>query len=233
MSMLRKATLSLAGLVFLITSVLSQPKLSLDKQQIELGSMFSGAKRKGTIGIKNIGSDTLRIYSVQPSCGCTAVKQPKPFLLPNQSDVAEIEFNSAGMRGKIEKHVSITTNDPLSQYVDVLMVAEVKEVLTPVNGSSLMWFNNIILGQSANQTITLKNLSGETLTILNVAPTSPTVSVSLSKKKLAPNETVDIQVTVKPDKPNYNSEHFVIETDNKNQPNVEIRASFIGVKEGQ
>jgi hypothetical protein len=210
---------------------LSQPKLSLDKPEVDLGTIYAGVKKQGKIVLTNTGNDTLRIYSIQPSCGCTTVKQPKAILLPFESDVAEIEFNSSGYRGKVEKHITIITNDPLYQNIPVKLIADVIEELVCTNGSSLIWFGNVSPGKTLTQGTSLKNISDHKIKIKNFTTSSPSIVVLLEKKTLNPNDTLSVQVTVQPEKLGYGNEHFTIETDSKNQPFVEIRAAYVCVKE--
>ena len=224
------------GLIFILTllvlgNLFSQPKLSLNKSEVDLGIIYNGMKKQGKIELKNIGNDTLRIYSVQPSCGCTAVKQPKSILLPFESDVAELEFNSSGYHGKVEKHVNITTNDPLSQNVSIKLIADVKEELESTSHSSMIWLGNINLGKTLVQETSLKNISDHRIKIKNFTTSSSSISIKIEKKLLNPNDTLTVQVTIKPEKLGYGSDNFTIETDSKNQPRVEIRTSYVCVKE--
>jgi hypothetical protein len=232
----RDKNMKRTGLIFIMILLLlsisfSQPKLSLNKPEVDLGTIYSGTKKQGKIVLKNIGNDTLRIYSIQPSCGCTTVKQPKVILLPSESDVAEVEFNSSGYHGKVEKHINILTNDPLSQNVSIKLIADVKEELESTNHSALMWLGNIGLGKTSVQETTLKNISDHRIKIKNLTTSSLSISVKIEKKVLNPNDTLNVQVTVKPEKLGYGSDNFTIETDSKNQPRVEIRTSYVCVKE--
>jgi Protein of unknown function (DUF1573) len=220
-----------AMIFFLAGIAFSQPKLSLDKPDVDLGKIFSGEKKKGKIVLKNIGNDTLRIFSVQPQCGCTTVKQPKEFLLPGQSDDVELEFNSAGYRGKVEKHVNINTNDPTSQFITVKLLADVKEILQPVSGSNMLWMNNITIGKPETQIVTVKNVSGLPIMIQGDSVSSASISVTMDKKTLQPDDTLNIHVTVVPNKSGYSNEHFYIITNHKIQPFVELRVTYTGIKE--
>jgi hypothetical protein len=217
--------------LFVLGISFSQPKLSIDKPELDLGIIYSGMKKQGKIVLSNIGNDTLRIYAIQPSCGCTAVKQPKGILLPFESDVAEVEFNSSGYRGHVEKHINITTNDPLSQNVLVRLIAEVREELEPTGHSTFLWFGNISLGKTLTQETSLKNISGHRIKIKDFTTSSASMKVTIEKKMLNPNDTLHVQMTIKPEKLGYGSDHFTIETDSKNQSIVEIRISYVGVKE--
>jgi hypothetical protein len=232
----RDETMKLTYLFFVMTFVVtgitfSQPKLSLGKPEVDLGNMYGGEKKKGKIILKNIGNDTLRIFSVQPQCGCTALKQPKAFLLPGQSDDVELEFNSTGYRGKVEKHVNINTNDPTSQFVTVKLLANIKEILQPINGSNMLWMNNITMGKPLTQIVAMKNVSGSPIAIRGDSVSSTSLSIKMDKKTLQPDDTLTIQVTVVPNKTGYSNEHFYIITNHKTQPFVEIRVTYLGIKE--
>ena len=217
--------------LFVLSISFSQPKLSLDKPEVDLGTIYSGMKKQGKIVLTNIGNDTLRIYSVQPSCGCTTVKQPKAMLLPFESDVVELEFNSTGYRGKVEKHVNITTNDPLSQNVTIKLISDVKEELEPISHSTFIFLGNIGLSKTLVQGTSLKNISDHRIKIKNYTTSSSSISIKIEKKMLNPNDTLDVQITIKPEKLGYGTDQFTIETDSKNQPHVEIKTSYVCVKE--
>ncbi len=142
-----------------------------------------------------------------------------------------MEFNSSGYSGKVEKHINVATNDPLSQNVSVKLIADVREELESTNHSMFLWLGNISLGKTVVQGTSFKNISDHTIKIKNFATSSPAISITLEKRALNPNDTINVQVTVKPDKIGYGSDHFTIETDSKNQPSIEIRTSYMCVKE--
>ncbi|MGB2868226.1 MAG: DUF1573 domain-containing protein, partial [Bacteroidota bacterium] len=52
----------------------AQPKLSLDKMEVDMGVIYSGTKKVSRFTVKNIGNQPLKILEVTPSCGCTTVK---------------------------------------------------------------------------------------------------------------------------------------------------------------
>jgi hypothetical protein len=217
--------------LFVLGISFSQPKLSISKPEVDLGIIYSGMKKQGKIVLTNVGNDTLRIYSVQPSCGCTTVKQPKSILLPFESDEVEVEFNSTGYRGKVEKHINISSNDQLSQNVSIKLIADVKEELESTSHSALMWLGNIGLGKTIVQGTSLKNISDHTIKIKNLTPSSSSIDAKIDRKMLNPNDTLYVQVTIKPEKLGYGNDHFTIETDSKNQPFVEMRVSYVCIKE--
>ncbi len=165
-------------LPFLAATALSQPKLSLDKQEIDLGIVYRGAVKKASFTIKNIGNQPLKILQIVPSCGCTALKRPKDVLAPGESDVVEVEFSSATFRGRVEsKRVDIQTNDPAAEYATVMLTADVREELAPVQGSSLAWFGAVPIGKPADYKLTFKNVTERPITVKGFKSPGGRVSV--------------------------------------------------------
>lgn len=214
-----------------LTDSHAQPKLAIENMEINLGVLYNGATTTGKIPIKNIGNQPLKIIRIQPSCGCTTVKQPKSELQANESDVIEVAFNSTGLRGQVEKYVNIETNDPTSQYVAVKLIAEIKEELTPITSSSSVWLGNITLGKQAEQTVAFKNTSGKPISIKGVKSSSNVIAGKVDRTLVGPADTLKITVTATAAKEGYSSDHLILQTDNKNQPTVEVKVYFIGSKE--
>ena len=205
----------------------AQPKLSVDKLDIDFGNVYAGAKKIGHVRLQNIGNDTLHIISIEPSCGCTKVKEPKSFLPPGKSDVVEIEFNSSGYRaGQTEKYVNITTNDPTSPSVSVKFHVVIKEILEELDRN--FWLGEIPLNKPTTKTITLKNISGASVTIKNILCSTPNLQATASAMTLKDSTPVDLQVTYTPTKSGYGIEYVWLETDSKDQPRIELRVPFIG-----
>jgi hypothetical protein len=224
---------SIVLLMLLIDGTKAQPKLSIDGLTVDLGTMYSGQIKTGRITLRNIGNQPLKILHVQPSCGCTTVRQPKSELQPNESDEVEVSFNSMQYRGPIEKFVNIETNDPLSQYIAVKLTANIKEELAPTLKTYSIWLGNIALGKKVEQPITFTNVSNKTISIQKITSTSQQIVAESEQKRVGPSDTLTIMVTVLAQKLGYETAILSILTDSKNQPTVELKVYYIGQKEGQ
>lgn len=212
-------------------TALAQPKLSLDRPEIDLGVVYRGAVKKASFTLKNIGNEPLKILQMVPSCGCTALKRPKDVLAPGESDVVEVEFSSATFRGRVEsKRVDIQTNDPTAEYATVMLTADVREELAPVQGSSLAWFGAVPVGRSAEYKLTFKNVTDRSIGIRSFKSPTGRVVVKWSKSRVASQEDVEFNVVLMPDREGYTADHVDIETDSKNQPVVQVSVLFIGQK---
>jgi len=208
---------------------LSQARISVDKSVIDLGVAYNGSMKKARAVIKNIGRDTLHILDVSTSCGCTTVKRPKDFLKPGETDVVEVEFNSTGFRGQIEKHIEILSNDPKTPRVGLTLNVNVIEELQPVGSASVVWFGTVPIGKTVEQVIGLKNVSGKVITLVGFKSSSPDLSANISNRRVMPADTVRFSIKITPRKSDYISEMLLLETDSDKQSQVPIRVTLLGV----
>ena len=230
---MKRIILSLAASLFLMAGSNAQPKLAVDETTLDLGTIYSGQIKTGTIMLRNIGNQPLKILHVQPSCGCTTVRQPKAALEPNDSDEVEVSFNSTLYSGPIEKYVNIETNDPLSQYIAVKLVALVKDELVPTTSSYSIWLGNITVGKKFEQLVKFTNSTNRTIDIRGITTSSPYVVAASDQKRVRPADTLTVNLSATPEKAGYDSCYLNIQTDSKNQPTVELKVYYIGQKEGQ
>lgn len=217
-------------MLLLVSSGFSQAKLALDSQEIDLGEMYNGEVVKARIALKSAGKSPLRIVRISTSCGCTTVKQPQGDIPPGKTDFLEVEFNSAGFRGKAVKYVYIETNDPENQYTSVTLSALIREELQPVQNNTLIWFGDVPVGKKAEQTYALKNISSNIIEIRSITASHKSLSVTFDKKEVPPEGTVTFVVSVTPEKTGYLNETFFVETNSKHQKKVPVRVSLMGVQ---
>ena len=228
---MKRLFLLIGALCAIAIGITAQPKLSIDPMELDLGSLYSGGVKTGRYTIKNIGTQPLLIKYVQPSCGCTTVRKPQEWIQPYKTDYIDIEFNSVGMHGKVEKYVFISTNDPTAKELTVKLVAEVREELQPISSISSIPFGGLTLGKEVKQTMTFKNVSKKKISVKELSSTSKNIKAVADKMTVDPSDSITVTVTLMPDKEGYSFENVVLRTDSNNQPKVEIRISYIGVKE--
>ncbi len=206
------------------------PKLSVDKTDIDLGNVYSGEIKTIRVNLKNVGKDTLQIIKVQPSCGCTTVKTPKPFLLVGESDVVELQFNSTGLAGKVTKHVMIQTNDPKSPNTSVAITANVVSDFEIVKYGTAINFGNLPVGKQFKETVMLRNISGRSITIRGISNSSLSMKVDTKWKLVSASDSARITISITPDKEGYVNTMFYVETDSKAMPRVPVRIIYAATK---
>lgn len=80
----------------------------------DFGTVWAGPTLKHTFIIKNEGPKTLDILKVKTSCGCTVAGQYPRKLKPGESGEFPFSINSNKLRGRFEKTVTVSSNDPVT-----------------------------------------------------------------------------------------------------------------------
>jgi hypothetical protein len=86
------------------------PKIELDKETHDFGTIAEGALVETEFMVKNIGETDLVITEAKGSCGCTVPEPPKEPIKPGASAPIKVSFDSKGKPGNQEKTVTLTTN---------------------------------------------------------------------------------------------------------------------------
>ena len=97
------------GLGVLISGIL------LKNNSVKIGDLKQGKIATVNFELKNISKNTIQIYSVTSTCGCTIVEYPKQ-IIANQKIIIKATFNSSGFIGPVKKELVLITNDVLKYY---------------------------------------------------------------------------------------------------------------------
>jgi len=205
------------------------PSLTLDKREVQLGTMYSGEVKKFSFRISNTGTKNLAIISVQPSCGCTAVRTPKKELKPGESDRLELEFNSTGIQGDVAKAVTIQTNDPKNISTVVTFHANVISefrYLRKGGVSTSIVLGSFFVGRSFRDTVALINISGKPITVVRVGGSSQTMTAKIERKFIAVSDTVKVFLNIVPNQSGLIREKLWLETNNMERPRIPVLVSY-------
>ena len=104
-----------------------KPKLVVEKQTVDLGSVKEDAKVDAVFLLENTGDANLVIERVRTSCGCTTVKlsEEEKTIPAGGKQAVTARFNTKGRSGKQKKYVTITSNDPEQPTLKLTLTAEV------------------------------------------------------------------------------------------------------------
>ena len=86
------------------------PKISLDKEVHDFGTINEGDVVETEFIVTNSGQSPLLISDAKGSCGCTVPSPPKEPIAPGESAPIMVKFNSSGKPGNQSKTVTLTTN---------------------------------------------------------------------------------------------------------------------------
>lgn len=85
------------------------PIMTFEAETIDYGTIEKAADGKRIFKFTNTGKTPLKIESVKSSCGCTIPSYPKEEIMPGESNVIEVKYNT-NRAGRFSKSVSIFTN---------------------------------------------------------------------------------------------------------------------------
>lgn len=100
--------------------------IEFESKVIQMGSMSSGSVRSKKIIIKNTGKSILNIRKIETDCSCTMLKLPTNKILPGESLVTYVKYDSLYKKGKQSKLIKLYTNDPLNSIATLYVKAIVK-----------------------------------------------------------------------------------------------------------
>lgn len=85
------------------------PVIKFESQTVNYGRINKGDDGTRQFKFTNVGKSPLKITRVKSSCGCTIPTYPKKEIMPGESDIIKVKYNTRKV-GKFSKSVSIFTN---------------------------------------------------------------------------------------------------------------------------
>jgi hypothetical protein len=178
---------------------LAAPKLKVDSTHFDFGFTPEGLPVIHRYWAYNVGTDTLKINRVRPSCGCTTVPLTKKELAPGDSVSLELKFDTKRFKGQIAKTAAIDSNDPdhpetqlhFSARVGLwegIVVAKPNQVYLDTLGSN-------------EKMVTLKNTSIADYKISIVSPMAEFMTMELSSTTLPGKGEVSLSIRTTPKTP--------------------------------
>jgi hypothetical protein len=171
-------------------------RLWLSAESWDFGTKFQGEPADFTIEIRNIGAGPLQ-FALKSSCGCTAItqltqavrltgQQYQYQLDPGKSDTLKISYNTNKNSPNVSQSITLTTNDPEKPSVNIAVAGKIAQLYEPVgeeasNGTRI-FFTKIGRDEKETKTLTLRNSSGEPVT-LTLKPQEGPFDVALEEIK--------------------------------------------------
>jgi len=95
------------------------PKMTFEQTTVDYGDIEQNSDPLRTFQFVNDGSEPLIIKHAKGSCGCTVPKYPKEPIMPGESAVIEVRYDTKRI-GPFNKSIRLTTNvkeQPLMLYI--------------------------------------------------------------------------------------------------------------------
>jgi hypothetical protein len=143
----------------------------------DFGAVYNGTAVKHTFKLKNTGTAPLVIKGVRTSCGCTAAQPTKTRLLPGEESAIAVNFDTASDHGPATRTITVMTNDPGHQQLQLTMRGDVKVqiAVTP----SLVIFDHVRRGTEQSRRVTVSDEMGDRdFKVGPIAKENPNISVA-------------------------------------------------------
>lgn len=114
---------SLLALLFSACNQLQPPRIELNVNQFDLGDIDPDkGKITKTFRVANRGGNTLKIWAVATSCGCTRAAVKSKEIASGEETELTVTYDPSvhpGFVGKIKRVVYIQSNDPIHEEVEL------------------------------------------------------------------------------------------------------------------
>lgn len=127
-----KQILSILAFVAVATLANSQAIMTFDNTTVDYGLVEKGADPLRKFPFKNTGNEPLIIKNAKGSCGCTVPTYPKEPVMPGETGVIEVRYDTQ-RTGPFTKTVTVTTNEA----VDTKTLTIKGEVKQPASQESV------------------------------------------------------------------------------------------------
>ncbi|MEP7196037.1 MAG: DUF1573 domain-containing protein [Saprospiraceae bacterium] len=122
-----------------VTEKTGGPKMVFENTTVDYGEIKKGADPLRKAIFTNKGTEPLIVKNARGSCGCTVPTWPKEPIMPGETGVIEIRYDTQRV-GSINKTVSIQTNEGDEELRLIVKgnITEDHEENVPANGGSVL-----------------------------------------------------------------------------------------------
>jgi len=199
-----------------------QPKLEYAPRKFDFGELWVGMPAKIEITLKNVGEADLHA-SASADCGCTVVSQPQSPLAPGAACKISIAYDTKRL-GAVNKHVTLTTDDPAQRQVSIAVTGTVKPPYESKPPTQLN-FGAVLTDENAERTVRMENKFGRPLKLkLKAGQDFGRFEVTMTE--VEPGQVYELKAqTIPPLAVGYTRAEVVLETDAPEIPTLTVPVS--------
>ncbi len=169
-----------------------QPILSIDELVHDFGVTWVGPKLNHTFKLTNKGTKPLNITKVRPSCGCTVKGQHPKVIAPGETGSFPFAIDSNKLRGKYQKAITVTSDDPINGEVRLQLKGECKRYVDIMPAAAN--FGRVYGGEASKRVLNVTNNTDKPLELeLDVPADSP---FQYKLVEVDPGQKYEIEVSV-------------------------------------
>jgi hypothetical protein len=163
---------------------------------IELGRVDENTVTDSVFFVRNTGGHEVTLRRVKPTCGCTKASAAQNEIAAGDSTAVRFSFSSLGFSGTVSKHIIVSYGENGKTARERFTYGA-----TVTNALVLTPHRHRFIGLEAGVTLTIENLTDDTLRITGVDyPERHVVSTTAAKlvgTAVPPRATVKLPLTVR------------------------------------
>lgn len=172
------------------------PKIEFDKTVFDFGKTSQVQTAAGTFTFKNTGDAVLKLEKPTTSCGCTIADLKSDTLQPGEKGELAFTLNLGTARANLEKHITVTSNDPKNPKVELTVKADYVPLYELVPSMARL---DIRQGETTNMVVTLRRTDGKKLTIKKTEASNPWITIKADPAEKPDESSARISLTMKPE----------------------------------
>jgi hypothetical protein len=174
-----------------------------------------------TLVVKNAGDMPLKIYSVNPTCGCTTAPISKSEIAPNDTASIYVTLNISTYSGKVQKTIDVRSNDPSAAQKTIWLKTY---VIKPISLFPQYFnFANMSVGKETLSKIIITNSTNEPIKITKVDIYPNDLKLNIKEgDELKANSDFTLEAIMIPQIPGRFQANVKFETSSKDTPEIII-----------
>ncbi len=195
------------------------PIIHVDNIEHDFGDVWAGPDVKYTFEIHNRGNSTLKNTGVHPQCGCTTAGTYPTVIEPGKSGSFPFSIRTTGLRGLLNKMITISSNDPVTPNLVLRLRGNYKRRIEtmPINAG----FGTIAGDKPATRIIKIANNTETPLKLKLKADQVDIYKLELIETKAG--KEFELRVTpVLPAKPGFHNTVAILQTSLADEDEVQV-----------
>ena len=203
----------------------SGPRLEVQPQKLEFGTMKRGEKERKVLYVRNAGDSQLTIEQIRPSCTeCIVDQIPLRPLAPGQGMELPITFLASDVPGEHTAYVTFHSNDPVEPLKRVYLTVTIEATKLPrlTVEPAVIDLGVVLAGEPATCTVKVANIGDGPLHVTDLTASPGVERAGELPKEIAPGARQELKLKLSPGDAGMVSAHVVLTTDDLDKPVVTI-----------
>ena len=199
-------------------------KVEFDAVSFNFGTIKQGESVSHDFVFKNIGDGVLEINDVEAGCGCTSVGNWSRRVEPGMSGVIPIRFASDGLGGRVQRSVTVLSNDPRQPKLTLQLGGDVWTPFT-VAPAQAMFVASRESPAETSKKVRISSRLAEPVALLGLEGADANFRARLNV--LVPGREFEVEITAVPPFSATASTRFTISTSSAEAPTISVIARVI------